>query len=427
MVMDTALHSFDAIFALLVVDLLLSGDNAMVIALACRSLPPVQKRQAMLIGTGGAVVMRILLTTVAGFLLQVPLLKLAGGALLVIIAIKLLLDEDNEAGDEAHGPAATDLWAAVVTVVTADLIMSLDNVVGLAAVAQGSVLLLTLGLLISMPLLMFGSLFVSTLLARYPLMVRGGGALLGWIAGDIAMSDALIADWVNQQSPALTVVVPALTAAFVLLQSRIIAQRRPALAALRQRIEKARPARATAPPRAPAGAAADVRPEAPARLAAPLASPPPAAATPAIAAPAPAVRPARPRPPPRDEPPGISPRMFWLRAAAVVAFLTVMPVLYVNFWMPNRVHLQTYSCSPVHATLSYHEGQPAVHLDLGSAFATGTVGLHHNIEWGDYHAVSVALGAAPPTHIEPSGSQSVVLTGGSFDHVECQLHTAAAP
>lgn len=413
--MGSAFQSLDAILALLVVDLLLSGDNAMVIALACRSLPPVQKRQAMLIGTGGAVVLRVLLTTVAGFLLQVPLLKLTGGVLLVAIAIKLLLDEDGETDAHHAGPAATDLWTAVATVVTADLIMSLDNVVGLAAVAQGSVTLLVLGLLISMPLLMFGSLFVANLLARYPLMVRGGGALLGWVAGDIAMSDALIADWVNQQSPALKVVVPALTAAFVLLQSRIIERRRPALAALRQRLDASA---APVPPRQHQASPSETAP--PMQVALPSASLPPTTShtmrqSHSPAAPLSAPVPARSR--------------RWLRVAGglALAMLVIIPSIYVDFWMPSPAHLQTYDCASSRVTLAYHEGGAALHLMRGPAFASGTVDAHHHIQWGDYGAVATALGAAPPTSIQPAGPQAVQLAGGSFDQVECRLPAAAAP
>ena len=219
-------------------DLLLSGDNAVVIALACRSLPDRQKRQAMLLGTGIAILLRVLLTLVASAVLQVPLLKLLGGVALTVIAIQLTLDDpyavigDNEKLP-GGGAGRADLLSVIGTVVVADLVMSTDNVVALAAVAKGSVAVLALGLLLSVPLLMFGSWYVTALLKRYPVLPRLGGAMLGWFAGDIAVSDPLYAGWIEQQSPALSVVVPVLVAAYVLLQSRIIEQSRASATALR--------------------------------------------------------------------------------------------------------------------------------------------------------------------------------------------------
>jgi len=209
------------------IDLLLSGDNAVVIALACRALPRHQMRKAMLVGIVAAVLLRVYLTTVVSFLLDVPCLKLVGSLALIIIAIKLMVDEDEgQQGGNADAAGADsrkqDLWGTIVVIVLADLTMSIDNVVGLAAVAQGSIIYLALGLLLSIPLLMYGSVFVMALLKRYPWLIAAGGALLGWIAGDIAMSDPLIADWVNTQAPALTVFMPVLGALFVLLESRIV-------------------------------------------------------------------------------------------------------------------------------------------------------------------------------------------------------------
>ena len=226
MLFEGALHGLSMVFQVFVLDLILSGDNALVIALACRGLPAQQVRQAVMIGTSGAIILRVLLTTLAGWLLLVPWLKLAGALFLVVIAIRLLSEE--EAVEDGQPPAVSPmtLGGAVLTVLSADLIMSLDNVVGLAAVAQGSVFYLVLGLLLSVPLLMFGSVWVSGLLQRYRILVSVGGALLGYIAGDIAVSDPVMVGWVNSQSPALNQVVPLLCAVFVLVQSRIIQRQR---------------------------------------------------------------------------------------------------------------------------------------------------------------------------------------------------------
>ena len=225
MELDGLMHALGMTLQVFFLDLILSGDNALVIAVACRSLPPQLMRKAVLLGTGFAILLRVLLTTVVGFLLQVPLLKLLGAALLISIAIKLLLGDDD--GDALPGSAADSrqLWSAVSVVVMADLVLSLDNVVALAAAAQGSVLYLILGLLFSVPLLMYGSLFIARLLNEIPLLIPLGGALLGWVAGQIAVSDPLLADWVNTQAPALQVVVPLLCVVFVLVESRIIRER----------------------------------------------------------------------------------------------------------------------------------------------------------------------------------------------------------
>jgi|SRR5271165_3427624 len=231
---ENLFHYVNLTLEVFVLNLLLSGDNAVVIALACRFQPPELMRRAMTIGIGLAIVLRILLTTVASLLLQIPLLKLAGGIALTIIAIKLTIAKSGAAAsDDLSRDKLEDLWPTVSTIIAADLVMSVDNVVALAAVAQGNILLLTLGLLMCVPLLIFGSVFVTALLKRYPLLIRGGGAMLGWIGGDIAISDPMIAAWVNQQSPALTVVVPILVVVFVLFESRIMEEAQSGAHALR--------------------------------------------------------------------------------------------------------------------------------------------------------------------------------------------------
>ena len=242
---DNLFHYVNLTLEVFFVNLLLSGDNAVVIALACRSLPPALTRRAMLIGIDGAIALRVLLTIFASFLLSIPLLKLLGGIALTVIAIKLTIEKQGETRSDERPPKdAPGLWSAVGTIIVADLVMSVDNVVALAAVAHGSIFILTMGLLMSVPLLMFGSVFVAVLLRRYPLLKRGGGAMLGWLAGDIAISDPMLIDWVNQQSPALTIVVPFLVAVFVLIESRIMQDAQATAYALRP---KSRPAATPTP------------------------------------------------------------------------------------------------------------------------------------------------------------------------------------
>ena len=174
------------------VNVVLSGDNAVVIALAARSLPARQQKQAILWGAGAAVVLRIILTVFAVALLSLPWLKIVGSLLLFWIGIKLLVPEDG--GDDIN--ASDNLIAAIKTILIADLVMSLDNVIAVAAAAQGSYLLLILGLAISIPLVVFGATLLVHLMERYPVIITIGAGLLGWVAGEMAVSDPAVTGWV---------------------------------------------------------------------------------------------------------------------------------------------------------------------------------------------------------------------------------------
>lgn len=180
------------------IDLLLSGDNAVVIALAARSLPPRQQRQAILWGTGAAIGLRVVLTVFAIALLTLPYLKIAGALMLLWIGIKLLVPD--EGGEDIN--ASDNLWSAVRTIVIADFVMSLDNVIGVAAVAEtaggsAKLVLLVLGLAISIPIMIFGSKLVLKWMERFPWIITLGAGLLGWIAGELMVSDPAVVDWVT--------------------------------------------------------------------------------------------------------------------------------------------------------------------------------------------------------------------------------------
>jgi YjbE family integral membrane protein len=171
------------------INIILSGDNAVVIALAARTLPENQQRTAVLWGSGAAVVLRILLTVVAARLLELPYLQIVGGLLLLWIGVQLLGEEDDDEPGEArhHG----SLMAAIRTILVADLIMSLDNVIAVAAAAQGSMVLLVLGLAISIPLVIFGATLMVRLMERFPVIVVAGAGLIGWVGGETIASDAI--------------------------------------------------------------------------------------------------------------------------------------------------------------------------------------------------------------------------------------------
>jgi len=194
-----------AAMEIIVINILLSGDNAVVIALACRNLPPRQRTLGIFWGVIGAVVLRVILTFFAVALLKLPYLQLVGAALLIWIGIGLI-DEDD---DDEHDIHASDrLLSAVKTVIVADLVMSLDNVIGVAGAAKGSLILLIFGLVVSIPLVVVGSQLIMKLIERFPILVIAGGGLLGYIAGEIAVSDTAVKPWIDGNLPQLHWLAP---------------------------------------------------------------------------------------------------------------------------------------------------------------------------------------------------------------------------
>lgn len=201
-----------AALEIIVINILLSGDNAVVIALACRNLPTKQRRLGIFWGVIGAIVLRIVLTFFAVQLLQLPYLQLIGAALLVWIGVKLIAEDE---GDEHDIHASDRLLSAVKTVIIADLVMSIDNVIGVAGAAKGSLVLLAFGLIVSIPLVVVGSQLIMKLIERLAWLVLAGGGLLGYIAGEIAMEDVVVKPWIDANAPILHYVAPAVGVAVV--------------------------------------------------------------------------------------------------------------------------------------------------------------------------------------------------------------------
>ena len=203
------------------INIILSGDNAVVIALAARSLPPQQQTKAVVFGSGAAVVLRILLTVVAAKLLALPYLQIVGGLLLLWIGVQLLGDEDEGEGEaKEYG----SLMAAIRTILIADLVMSLDNVIAVAAAAKGSMTLLVLGLAISIPLVIFGSTLMIKLMERFPVIVVLGAALIGWVAGETMISDTALQALLTAD-PWLHYGAAAAGAAFVVIVGKLLQAR----------------------------------------------------------------------------------------------------------------------------------------------------------------------------------------------------------
>jgi YjbE family integral membrane protein len=219
---------WQALGAIIWVNLLLSGDNAVVIALAARSLPPRQQKLAVFWGSAAAIVLRVILTVFAVALLQLPWLKLIGGLLLLWIGVKLIVPEEGEENIES----SDNLLQAVKTILIADLVMSLDNVIAVAAAAEQGpaetkILLLVVGLGLSIPIVIFGSVLMLKVMGRFPIIITLGAALLGWIAGEIMVTDPALVDWVKANAAWLHdwKVAPAVGAAFVVILGKMIAAR----------------------------------------------------------------------------------------------------------------------------------------------------------------------------------------------------------
>jgi YjbE family integral membrane protein len=193
---------FTAFAAIVVINLMLSGDNAIVIALAARKLPPELRKRAVLGGTLGAILLRVLATLMVVWLLALPGLRLAGGVMLIWIAYQLLAPEEHS--DQQVGRAArskkTSVWAAVRTIVMADAIMSLDNMLGVAGAARGNMVLVALGLIISIPIMILGSSVILRLVDRYPLVVYVGAAVLAWTAAEMMIIEILFKDFIEKRA-----------------------------------------------------------------------------------------------------------------------------------------------------------------------------------------------------------------------------------
>jgi len=205
------------------IDILLSGDNAVVIALACRSLPKKQQKWGIVFGTGAAVLLRIIFTIFVTALMEVPYLKMAGGLLLFWVAYHLLKPEDDSKPDIK---AASSLLGAVRTIVVADAVMALDNVVAIAAAAKGNYFLLIFGLAASIPLVVFGATVLIRMIERFPIIVTMGGALIGFIAGEVIIKDPAIMDWVDAHAHWLHYGAPPAGALLVIVGGRLMNRRK---------------------------------------------------------------------------------------------------------------------------------------------------------------------------------------------------------
>lgn len=204
------------------IDIILSGDNAVVIALACRSLPKRQQKLGIVFGTGAAVVLRIIFTIFVTYLMQIPYLKMVGGLLLFWVGYHLLKPEEESGPDIA---ASSSLFGAIRTIVVADAVMALDNVVAIAAAAKGNYVLLIFGLAASIPLVVYGATVLIRLIERFPIIVTMGAALIGFIAGEVIVTDPAIKGWIDVHAHWLHYAAPAGGALLVVAAGRLMRRR----------------------------------------------------------------------------------------------------------------------------------------------------------------------------------------------------------
>ena len=212
-----------ALGSIILANILLSGDNAVVIAMAARSLPPHQQKKAILYGSAAAIVMRVVLTLIAVEMLKWPFLKIVGGLLLIYIGVTLML-EDDDGGDQGAQENA-GLMTAIRTILIADLVMSLDNVLAVAAAAKGDTLLLILGLGISIPLIIFGSTLLLKVMERFPIIITLGAALLGFLAGEMLLTDPAVTQRIGEQSHTVVNLAGAVGAVLVVALGKYLQRR----------------------------------------------------------------------------------------------------------------------------------------------------------------------------------------------------------
>ncbi|MDP3715528.1 MAG: TerC family protein, partial [Burkholderiales bacterium] len=218
-----------AVIQIIAIDIVLGGDNAVVIALASRRLPLQQRNRAIFWGVFGAIALRVILIFFALQLLQIPYLKIVGGILLFWIGLKLMMPQD-EGGHEID--ASSNLMGAIKTIIVADAVMSLDNVIAIAGAAKGSLGLVIFGLVVSVPIIVWGSKLVLTLMDRFPIVIVGGAALLGWIGGDMLVHDVVVKDWMMANAAWLKYGGPIIGAVFVIVVGKILVARKAPVAAV---------------------------------------------------------------------------------------------------------------------------------------------------------------------------------------------------
>ena len=212
-----------AVLQIIAIDIVLGGDNAIIIALACRNLPKHQRRAGILWGTAGAIILRVILVFFATSLMEIPGLRLVGGTLLIWIGIKLLNEVETHDLDGKINQSS-NLLTAIRTIIIADFVMSLDNALAITAAAKGDIALVVFGLLLSVPIIIWGSALILRLMERFPIIITAGAGLLGWLGGGLMISDELLAEFTASSMPATPTIAAAVGTIFVIAVGKFLAK-----------------------------------------------------------------------------------------------------------------------------------------------------------------------------------------------------------
>ncbi|HEY8908602.1 MAG TPA: TerC family protein [Rhodoferax sp.] len=437
---DASVWSFNVALGVLLVDILLSGDNAIVIALVSRTLDKKHRMKALWLGILGAFAARVFLTSIATFAMEIPLIKLIGGFLLLKISIGLIIDNsDQDPSALAEHPSSRgDIFSAVRTIVLADVVMSLDNVLALSAITQNNFQMLMAGLLLSIPILMFGSLYIARLLDVYPELLWVGGAILGAVSGGLMVDDPIFGGAIVNPSSLASLVVPVLAAAYTVMQSKIILRNqrslgdrpppaslwkiiRPASASAGETRDETSPEANVATQgdlpdalRHSTGAAAVARQPEP--ISGVLTEPEGVNAAPLVKTVS-----ASPTAPVIER--GMSQRIYISLVFAVSGAFFVGWI--VHFFgqspvMPAPEHWVNYQCKSPDLAISYYPGAAEMRLTSAKGVVrTPVTAVDGHINWKNYQAAGFALGVTPPVKIVSAGAAKLVVDGGAFENTEC--------
>lgn len=416
MEVDPTALSLNLIFGVVFVDIILSGDNAVVIALACRSLDKDHRGKAMWWGVIGAFFARLIFSGFASLVMSIPLIKLFGGFLLLKIAISLITDnadDDYPSVDNPHS-VAENILSAVKTIVLADIVMSVDNVLALTAITQNNFQMLMIGLLISIPILMFGSIYLSRLLDMYPKLLWLGGAVLGAVAGSLIIDDPIFgSNFVNSSSVASSI-VPAIVALYTVLQGKIILQNR-----LRLSLD-------TAPnslwgifnskpkskndidcPTVELMKFDSVSNDFPELKVTDQSSPPHASSI--------------------ENGIDATSNQNFLKKVYLTVFgvLMLTGLIFVvsrfigrGTLLPIPEGYITFQCTSPDMVVNYRENAPNIRFATKNGTISTSV-VQGRIIWDDYRSAGLALGIPPPIHVSSIATSVIVVNGGMFEHKTC--------
>ena len=401
---DPSLLSLNVGLGVLLTDVLLSGDNAMVIALVCRSLSPAHRTRALWLGILGAFLVRLVLTSVANVAMNLPFIKLIGGLLLLKIAMDLMVDNADPNGlpIDAQSSPAQDVLAAAKTIVLADVVMSLDNVVALSAITQNNMPMLVAGLLLSIPILMFGSLYISRLLVVFPYLVWVGAAMLGGVAGALVIDDPVFNGYFNNASSMAPLAVPLLSAVFVVQMGRLIGRNLRAMAAMPKPpkvfdiLWNTAPADArSVPPTAPVVAAVPAPVASPALTRTVQTAPPRATAAPR-----------------GDHRVVMGLGLFMMVTGGVAYYM-------LNVYQPAVPDtFLTYFCKAPAMSVNFRPSANQIRFATPKGSVVAAV-IEGRIVWEDYRESSARLAIAPPVKIITADVERLVVHGGNFENATC--------